>query len=73
MALKEGRLQWTRVPMGTKVSSDIFQQKLDEAYKGLPGVTGITDDMVIYGKTPEEHDRNFLGFLQRTRKKRIEA
>ena len=30
--------------------------------------TGIADDMVIYGKTEEEHDRNLILFLETTRK-----
>ena len=33
--------------MGSKVASDIFQRMLDSVYIGLPGVTGIADDMVI--------------------------
>ena len=49
MALDIGRFQWTRLPMGTVVASDIFQRKLDEVYANLHGVTDIADDMVIYG------------------------
>ena len=36
--------------MGTAVASDIIQKKLDSVYMGLPGVTWIADDMVVYGK-----------------------
>ena len=54
--------------MGSKVASDIFQKKLDSLYIGLPGVTGIADDMVIYGRTEEELDRNLILFLETTRK-----
>ena len=53
--------------MGTIVASDIFQQKLDSIYIGLPGVTGIADDMIIFGTTEDEHDRNLLRFLQVTK------
>ena len=68
MALDIGRFQWTRLLMGTVISSDIFQRKLDEVYANLPGVTGIADYMVIYGTSTQEHDRNFLRFLKVTRK-----
>ena len=54
--------------MGSKVASDIFQKMLDSVYIGLPGVTGIDDDMVIYGRNEEEHDRNLILFLETTRK-----
>ena len=49
MALDIGRFQWKHMPMGTAVASDIFQRKLDSVYMGLPGVTAIADDMVVYG------------------------
>ena len=68
MALDIGRFQWTRLPIGTVVASDIFQRKLDEVYANLPGVTGIADDMVINGTSTEEHDRNFFRFLKVPRK-----
>ena len=71
MALEIGRFQWTGLPMGTVIASDIFQRKLDEVYANLPGATGIADDMVIYGTSTEEHHRNFLRFLKVTRKHNI--
>ena len=52
----------------TNVASDIFQRMLDSVYIGLPGVTGIADDMVIFGRNEEEHDRNLILFLETTRK-----
>ena len=67
MALDIGRFQWKRVPMGTTVTSDIFQKKLDSDYIGLPGVTGIADDMVVYSTSESEHDRNLIQFLETTR------
>ena len=68
MAFDIGRYKFKRLPMGSKIASDIFQKKLDSVYIGLPGVTGIADDMVIFGKTEEEHNRNLILFLETTRK-----
>ena len=68
MAFDIGRYQFKRLPMGSKVSSDIFQRMLDSVYIGLPGVTGIADDMVIFGRDEEEHDRNLILFLEATRR-----
>ena len=68
MAFDIGRYQFKRLPMGSKVASDIFQRMLDSVYIGLPGVTGIADDMVIFGRNQEEHDRNLILFLETTRK-----
>ena len=68
MAFDIGRYQFKRLLICSKIASDIFQKKLDSVYIGLPGVTGIADDMVIFGKTEEEHDRNLILFLETTRK-----
>ena len=68
IAFDIGRYQFKRLPMGSKVASDIFQRMLDSVYIGLPGVTGIADDMVIFGRNEEEHDRNLILFLETTRK-----
>ena len=31
----------------------------------MEGVTGIADDMIIAGRDEMEHDRNFLGFMEK--------
>ena len=68
MALDIGRFQWTRLPMGSIVAQDVFQRKLDVIFLDVPGVTGIADDMVIYGRTDLEHDRHLINFLNICRK-----
>ena len=65
MALPFGRFQCTRLPMGTVVAQDIFHSKLDAIFIGMEGVTCIADDMIIEGTTEEEHDRNFLAFMEK--------
>ena len=68
MALDIGRFQWTRLPMGSIVAQDIFQRKLDGIFLDIPGVTGIADDMVIYGRSDLEHDKHLIqlsGHLQK--------
>ena len=49
MALDIGWFQWTRLPMGSVVAQDVFQQKLDAIFLNMPGVTGIADNMIVYG------------------------
>ena len=68
MALDIGRFQWTRLPMGSIVAQDVFQRKLDVIFLDVPGVTGIADDMVIYGRTDLEHDKHLINFLNICRK-----
>ena len=63
--------QLTHFSMGMAVASDVFQKKLDEIFHNLQRVTGIADDMGIYGKSIEEHDKHFLSFLSIVRKNNL--
>ena len=40
---------WKRLPFGLKVSSEIFQRKIDEALGNLKGVFNIVDDITVVG------------------------
>ena len=68
MALDIGRFQWTRLPMGSIVAQDVFQRKLDAIFLDIPGVTGIANDMINYGRSDLEHDKHLLNFLEVCRK-----
>ena len=62
-----GRYRWLRLPFGTCVSSEVFQRRLLQALKGLPGVVCVADDIIIHGKDNTEHDSNLHAFLTRCR------
>lgn len=49
-----GRYRYLRLPFGLKNSRDIFQQKIDECFEGMPGVAAIVDDILVYGRSPQE-------------------
>ncbi|XP_062614646.1 uncharacterized protein K02A2.6-like [Saccostrea cucullata] len=51
-----GRYRWARLPFGLKVSSEIFQRRLDEALSGLEGVFSIVDDIIIAGCGDSEEE-----------------
>ena len=42
----------------------LFQRKLDAIFLNVPWVTRIADDMIVYGRTDQEHDANLLNFLE---------
>ena len=68
-----GPYRYLRLPFGISASLDLFQLKCNEIFEGLPGVTAIVDDIVIYGRTREEHDRNLRSALDRVREKGIRS
>ncbi|XP_048583876.1 uncharacterized protein K02A2.6-like [Nematostella vectensis] len=62
-----GRFRFLRLPFGLICAQDIFQKKVDETFGDLPGVTGITDDIVVYGRNRKEHDYNLKAVMERAR------
>ena len=38
---------------------------MDQILKGLEGVTGIGDDICVYGENNEDHDRNLTNLMER--------
>ena len=59
------RLYFQWVPL---LLQDMFQRKLDAIFLSIPGVTGIADDMIIYGRSDLEHDQHLVNFLEVCRK-----
>ena len=59
-----GRFRWLRLPFGLKVSSEIFQRKLNESLMGLKGVASIADDILVYGNSESDHDENLRNLLE---------
>ena len=51
--------------MGLCNAGDLFESALHDLLSGLPGVTNIADDILVYGSTQEEHDANVIRFLER--------
>ena len=72
-----GRYRWKRLPFGLKVSSEIFQKKLQQALEGLEGIECVADDIIVFGvgDTKEDaeanHDTRLKALLQRCREQGI--
>jgi hypothetical protein len=62
-----GKWKFLRLPFGLKISSDVFQQRLDNVFRSLQGVTGIADDCLAYGKDICTHDIALLKLLSAAR------
>ena len=50
-----GLLAWTRLPFGINNSGPIFQETIDNTLKGIPMTVCRVDDILISGRTDEEH------------------
>lgn len=67
----KGLRRFKRLSFGISSAAEIFQNAVREALSGLPGVINISDDVLIHGKTQEEHDNNLHGTFQRLREQHI--
>lgn len=60
-----GLFQYTRLPFGVSSAPSIFQRIMDSLLQGLKQVCVYLDDILITGKTKEEHLRNLEEVLKR--------
>ena len=66
-----GRFCFKRLPFGLKVSQDIFQRSMDQAFEGLEGIVSICDDITVHGINEEDHDQKLHKLFVRAREKGI--
>ena len=66
-----GRFCWKRLPFGLKVSSEIFQKRLNEALCDFPNVFTVADDIVVIGSDESDHDKNLQALYERCNSKHI--
>ena len=60
-----GKYCFKRLAFGLTCAGNAFQQRLDQVLSGLKRVTGIADDILVWGNTIAEHDTLLRQLLQR--------
>lgn len=65
-----GQYQMTRLPMGLKISPSAFSRLMTVALCGLNLEKCLVylDDLIIFGKTLHEHNKNLISVFERLRK-----
>lgn len=61
----KGRYCFRRVPFGISSASEIFQSKINEFIEGIEGAIAYQDDVIITGRTKQEHDARLSQVLER--------
>ena len=61
----KGLYQYQRLPFGLSCAPDLFQKIIDQTIADLPGVVCYLDDIIITGKTDQEHTANLQKALER--------
>ena len=52
-----GLRRFKRLNFGISSAAEIFQNAIRETLSGIKGAINISDDILVYGKTQEDHDR----------------
>jgi hypothetical protein len=60
-----GRYYFRPVPFGITSAQEIFQRNMTELLYGLNGIEVIIDDILVYGKTHEEHDNRLDALFEK--------
>ena len=60
-----GRYCFHRLPFGISSAPEHFQRRMTEALSGLPGAVCMMDDILVHGRSREEHDERLRQVLQR--------
>ena len=60
-----GQYCFRGLPFGISSAPEHFQRRMSEALNGLTGTVCMMDDILVHGKTREEHDEHLRAVLQR--------
>lgn len=60
-----GRFRWLRMPFGIKSVPEIFQRVMDDMLRDIDGPRAIMDDIIITGRSEDEHDKIMRKVVER--------
>merc|ERR1711963_1199694 len=52
-----GLRRYKRLLFGVNAASEIFQNTIANLLQDIPGSKNLSDDIIVYGKSKEEHDK----------------
>ncbi|XP_063233695.1 uncharacterized protein LOC134537322 [Bacillus rossius redtenbacheri] len=58
-----GRFYFNRLPFGIKSGPEHYQRQMQHLVWGMPGVVNQADDILVCGRTAEEHDQRLEAVL----------
>ena len=60
-----GRYAFNHLPFGITSAPEHFQRKMSGILSDLDGAVCLIDDVLVYGKTEQEHDQHLKATLRR--------
>ena len=70
-ATHEGLFRYKRLSFGVNSAPEKYQQIIRQVVSDIDGVQNIADDLILHGKSIEEHDQSLHKVLQRLEEKKL--
>ena len=62
--MHKGQYRFIHMPCGLRMLQDVFQMHMNQITDRLPGIIAIDDNICVYGKTQQEHDKQLLQLMK---------
>ena len=66
-----GLRRYKRLSFGVSSAAEIFQNTLSNVLKGLDGVRNIADDIIVFGRNQEEHNKRLCKLFERLKERNL--
>ena len=63
----KGLYRYKRLNFGISSASEMYQHIIEQVIQGCEGARNISDDIIVFGKTKQEHDARVCQVLERLR------
>ena len=67
----KGLKRLTRLNFGTNSASEIFQNVIQTTFQDIKGCLNVSDDILVFAKTQEEHNKILQAVLERADEKNL--
>ena len=62
-----GQYRFLRLPFGIKSAPEVFQKFISDMVKDIDGAEAIMDDIIVWGRNLQEHNRRLRKVLDKVR------
>ncbi|XP_061176120.1 uncharacterized protein K02A2.6-like [Saccostrea echinata] len=66
-----GLFRYKRLIFGVNSAAEVFQAVIQQTIEGIHGTRNISDDIIVFGKSQEEHDKSLKSLLTRLRERNL--
>ena len=66
-----GRYRYRRLPFGISSAPEVYHKTVSQIFDGMVGVSTFADDIIVWGRTREEHEKNLRAVLDRIKAKNL--